>query len=129
MKRAFVMLALLLAGCDQPTQSRMDAAFPTYRGEPIERLFARWGRPDDMIVVPENQDRVYIWNVKTSRTFSGTTTTMGTIGATPITMQVPTTETLTAACTIKIATNPQGRIMAMSAKGASAACNDFVSRM
>lgn len=101
MMKRMVLLALLLAGCADPTDAKFKATFNDLNGEPITRLVSRWGQPQTVSEARDDAGPVYLWFNKAQ--YSGNT-------------QV---------CRIAVLVGPQNRIRSIRTDGNPAACKYF----
>lgn len=126
MKRLALLAVLLLFGCTDP-QKTVEQVMPRYQGQPIETVMLRWGPPEQAIKTAGGT--IYTWAGRESATFSGTATSTGYVGTTPVIVTSPTSETVSGLCRLEVHADTEGRILAIRYRGAGGPCQIWLERL
>jgi hypothetical protein len=121
-----LVAVLAVVGCAD-TQSTFDRVFPTYRGQPVEMVFARWGQPQHSLT--GNLGPVYIWTGDFTYSSTQTSSTTGYIGSTPIAVTTRSPERTTIQCRLEAHADRQNRLIGMRWDGSNGACEAWMQKL
>ncbi len=126
MKKTILLLALLLAGCANP-QNDAEKTLAKYRGRPVDSVVAAWGAP--VYQHTEAGEIVFTFSGTAESATTSTSTTIGSVGNTPVTATTTSSSPITISCRIQVFTGSDRRIVAFRHNGAAGACSNMYQRL